>query len=312
MKRVLLTGATGFVGRHCPEALVARGFDVHAVASREVTLQSAPGVTWHRADLLEPTQARAVVERVRPTHLLHLAWYAAPGEFWTSTENFRWVQSSLDLFEAFAAAGGHRVVAAGTCAEYEWGGDEPCSESGTPLRPATLYGACKHALRIMLEAFAAQESFSAAWGRIFFLYGPHEHPRRLVAAITRALLRGETARATHGRQVRDFLHAEDVGRAFVALLDSEVEGAVNIASGSAVALKDVIFEIGELTGRRELVRLDAVQAPAGEPRVVVADVERLRVEVGWRPKYELSEGLARTVEWWRQNLETPVGERDAL
>ena len=303
MKRVLVTGATGFVGRHCPAELRARGYEVHAVTSRDdVSEFEAEGVEWHRANLLEPGAARALVEGVRPTRLLHLAWYAEPGKFWTSAENFRWVAASLELFEAFAAAGGRRVVAAGTCAEYEWGGDKLCVEGETPLRPATLYGACKHSLRVMLEAFAAQVKMSAAWGRVFFLYGPREHPARLVSSVTRSLLRGEPARCTHGRQVRDFLHAEDVGRAFVALLDSEAEGAVNVASGEPVALRDVVTTLGELTGRPELVELGAVEAPAGEPPVLVADATRLRHETGWSPRRSLGAGLAETVEWWRREL----------
>ncbi|HEX8557332.1 MAG TPA: NAD(P)-dependent oxidoreductase [Pyrinomonadaceae bacterium] len=310
MRRALVTGATGFVGRHCPAELASRGYEVHAVTSREVapgaeseseseSESGAAGVEWHRANLLEPGAARALIGRVRPTHLLHLAWYAEPGKFWTSPENFRWVAASLELFEAFADAGGRRVVAAGTCAEYEWGGAGACVEGETPLRPATLYGACKHGLRVMLEAFAAQRGLSAAWGRVFFLYGPHEHPARLVSSVTRALLRGEPARCTHGRQVRDFLHAEDVGRAFVALLDSGAEGAVNVASGEPVALKEVVGALGELTGRPGLVELGAVEAPAGEPPVLVADAARLRREVGWSPRRDLRAGLAETVEWWR-------------
>lgn len=303
MRRVLVTGATGFVGRHCPAELAARGYEVHAVTSREAGPGlEAPGVVWHRADLLGRGAARALVGAVGPTHLLHLAWYAEPGKFWASAENFRWVSASLELFEAFAAAGGRRVVAAGTCAEYEWGGEAPCVEGATPLRPATVYGACKHATRVVLEAFAAQRGLSAAWGRVFFLYGPHEHPARLVSSVTRSLLRGEPARCTHGRQVRDFLHAGDVGRAFVSLLDSDARGPVNVASGEPVALREVVSALGELTGRPELVELGAVEAPAGEPAVLVADATRLRAEAGWAPARTLRDGLAETVEWWRREL----------
>lgn len=300
MKRVLLTGATGFVGRHCPPALVSAGFEVHAVSSQPPPADAPEGVVWHEADLLARDKGAEVVAAVRPTHLLHLAWYAEHGKFWTSIENFRWVQASLDLFRAFAEAGGRRVVAAGSCAEYEWGGAEPCLEGVTPLKPATLYGACKHALRVMLEAYAAQVGLSAAWGRVFFLYGPHERPHRLVASVTRSLLRGEEARCTHGEQVRDFLHVVDVAEAFVALLDSEAESAINIASGRAVALKDVINEIGDRMNRRELVRLGAVAAPAGEPRLIVADTKRLVEEVGWRPRLGLGAGLDETIAWWRE------------
>jgi nucleoside-diphosphate-sugar epimerase len=302
MKKVLVTGATGFVGRHSLTSLSARGYEVHAVTSLEnAPAIDAPGVVWHRADLLDRAQVFALVSKVTPSHLLHFAWYAVPGKFWTSPENLRWVQASLDLLRAFKEAGGRRVVAAGTCAEYEWGRAEPCSEASTPLRPATLYGACKHSLRLMIEAYSRQEGLSAAWGRVFFLYGPHEHPDRLVASVIRSLLRGDEARCTHGQQVRDILHVADVADAFAALLDSEVEGAVNIAAGRAVVLRDVINEIGEKLARQDLIRLNAIAAPTGEPRIIVADTKRLNEEVGWRPQRDLSAGLDETIEWWRKN-----------
>jgi nucleoside-diphosphate-sugar epimerase len=211
------------------------------------------------------------------------------------------VQASLDLFEAFASRGGKRVVAAGSCAEYEWGSDEPCSEATTPLNPATLYGACKHGLRIMLEAYAAQMGLSTAWGRIFFLYGPREYETRLVASVIRSLLRNESARCSHGRQVRDLLYVEDVADAFVHLLDSDVTGAINIASGTPIELKDVINEIGEKLNRPDLIELNAVTAPANEPRQLVADVTRLSEELGWRPKHDLHDGLNKTIVWWQQS-----------
>lgn len=310
MKRVLLTGATGFIGRHCIAPLLASSeWEVHAVSTRgdDGDEEKTPGVRWHRADLLNTEQTRRVVSDVEPTHLLHMAWYAVPGAYWTSLENFRWVRASLDLFEAFAEHGGERIVVAGTCAEYDWTGDGVCSEASTPLAPATLYGACKHALRVMLEAFARQKNLSAAWGRIFFLYGSHEHPDRLVASVIRSLLRGVPAPCSHGRQVRDFLHVADVAAAFVALLVSDVQGAVNIGSGSETAIKDVVLEIGDRLNGRELVQLGARPAPAGEPPRLVADVTRLRREVGWSPERDLREGLAETIVWWQREMENGEG-----
>jgi len=303
MKKVLVTGATGFVGRHSLPSLSGRGYEVHAVTSRETVPEvKVSGVVWHRANLLERAEVMALVSEVRPSHLLHFAWCAVPGKYRTSLENLRWVQASLELLLTFAGSGGRRVVAAGTCAEYEWGRAESCREQETPLRPATLYGACKHALRLMLEAYARQEGLSAAWGRVFFLYGPHEHPDRLVASTVRSLLRGQEARCTNGRQARDLMHVADVAEAFVALLDGEVQGAVNIASGRAVALRDVVNQIGEKLGRPDLIKLGAIQAPPEEPLVIAADTKRLNEEVGWRPHRELSAGLGDTIEWWRKNL----------
>ena len=114
--------------------------------------------------------------------LLHFAWYAKPKKYWTSTQNLRWVQSSIELIDLFVKCGGKRIVMAGSCAEYDW--DYGVSSEGlTPCRPSTLYGICKHSLQEILTMYSKQAGISSAWGRIFFLYGPYEHPSRLVSHV---------------------------------------------------------------------------------------------------------------------------------
>ena len=95
-----------------------------------------------------------------------------------------------------------------------------------------------------------RRGISFAWGRIFFLHGPGEHPDRLVPSVTRALLAGEPARCTDGRQVRDFLHSSsDAAHAFAALLALRVEGPVNIASGRGCRSRELVGWIGDALGR---------------------------------------------------------------
>jgi nucleoside-diphosphate-sugar epimerase len=300
MKRVLVTGATGFIGRHVLRPLVDHGFDVHAV-THKAPLSADAGCTWHVSDLLDTARIAPLMQAVQPTHLLHLAWYAVPGRYWTALENFAWVQASLEVLRRFHDAGGVRVVMAGTCAEYDWSYGY-CSERITPTRPHTSYGTCKLALHSMLDAYAHQTHLSSAWGRIFFLYGPYEHPSRLVASVVRSVLQGEPARCSQGRQVRDFLHVEDAAHAFVALLMSTIDGPVNIASGQPIAVREVVYKIADKAGRRDLIVLGAVPVGPNEPPLVCADVRRLSADVGWSPRYDLDNGLEHTMAWCQARL----------
>jgi nucleoside-diphosphate-sugar epimerase len=299
MKTVLLTGATGFIGRHCLAPLISAGYEVHAVCFRKARIET-PEVCWHQADLLNPGEAERLMRHVHPTHWLHLAWNVAPGDYWESEQNLRWLQASVELLRQFSQNGGRRVVMAGTCAEYGWR-EAICSENTTPLAPSTLYGACKHSLHVASSAFARQKGISLAWGRIFFLFGPHEPANRLAPSVIRALLAGQVANCSHGQQLRDFLFVADVAEAFVALLGSGVCGPVNIASGQAIAVKDIVHVIAHKLDRANLVRLGTVPVSEDEPPSIVADVTRLSEEVAWFPSHTLGEGLDRAIAWWREH-----------
>lgn len=238
---------------------------------------------------------------VQPQYLLHLAWDVRHGISLHSLENMRWVKSSLSLLQAFIDAGGERVVMAGSCAEYDWSYGY-LREDLTPIKPKNLYGICKNALYTIVTAAGEQSETSTAWGRLFFLYGPGEKTERLVPAVVTALLRGEEASCTHGEQIRDYLYVKDAAEAMVELLASDVRGAVNIASGQSLKIKELIKLAAEATGRPDLVRLGAIAFPEEEPSFLMAHTRRLNEEVGWFPRYTLQEGLKETVEWWEKQI----------
>ena len=147
--------------------------------------------------------------------------------YWTDPVNQDWVEATRRLVQAFADAGGERVVLAGSCAQYDWSGVEPFSEALTPRRPATGYGKAKQ----QAEDWLAESGLSSATGLVFLAYGPFEEPRHLVPSVTRSLLAGEEAQTTAGEQVRDYVHVADCGEALAALLGSSVQGAVNVGTG---------------------------------------------------------------------------------
>ena len=302
MKRVLVTGASGFIGQHCLTPLSNKGYEVHAVTSKK-PLTDKSNTTWHQADLLDRNQIAPLIDKVRPTHLLHMAWVVDPGTAYFSADNFRWVQSSLDLANEFVRCGGERLIVTGSCYEYDQAYGV-CSEERTPLKPNTTYGICKNSLQELLTSYSQTEELSFAWPRIFFLYGPGEHPRRLVSSVANALLRGEPADCSHGKQLRDFLYVEDLGEALAALVDSEVQGPINIGKGSPVEIREIVNTLGKLAGKPDLIRLGAIPARDNEVPLVMADPTLMKQQLDWSPKYNLETGLQRTLDWWQQQINT--------
>ena len=298
MSRILITGGNGFLGRPAVMALTARGHELHIVSRRPDGLPA--GIQHHSIDLLEPRSVSAVVDRIRATHLLHLAWLTTPGIYWTSPLNEQWRAASLHLVTEFVRHGGCRAVLAGSCAEYDWT-DGLCSEWRTPLQPTSHYGRSKHVLHTQIQEYAARSGLSFAWGRLFFLYGPGEHPSRLVASVIRALLNREEALCSAGTQQRDYLLVTDAALALTALLESPVEGAVNIGSGKAVAVRDLVSRVALAIADPDRLRLEARTASQEAP-LVVADVSRLRNELHWFPRFDLDTGIAESIAWWSKRF----------
>jgi nucleoside-diphosphate-sugar epimerase len=313
-KVVVVTGAGGFIGRWSVPPLIERGYEVHALLSRSSTRRiprELDGAVVQVADLLELESGPSLMARLKPTHLLHFAWIATPGVYWASADNYRWLEASRHLLGAFTSEGGERAVMAGTSAEYDWTRAGICDEGSSPLAgdfggAVTPYAECKVAMYRELERFARMEGLSTAWGRIFFQFGPAEDASRLVIIN---LLSGREAPCSHGRQVRSFLHVADVGSAFASLLDSEVQGPVNVGSGDGLPLAEFLQAIATQIGRPELLRLGARSAPASEPPLLLPAVKRLRQELGWQPRFNLHDGIADTIAWWREALaKTATGE----
>jgi nucleoside-diphosphate-sugar epimerase len=299
MSRILLTGASGFVGRPALAQLLEAGHEVHAV-SRRPAPPALAGLTWHQADLTDAPAAERLVREVAAEKLLHLAWYVEPGKYWQSVENVVWLEATLRLLRAFIAAGGRRAVLAGTCAEYEWSLDR-YAEASAPLKPATTYGIAKNATRIVAERLAQDVGIELAWGRVFMPYGPGEPRERLLASVVAALLAGQRAPVSAGTQLRDFIYVDDVARAFVAMLDGSVCGAVNIGTGHGCSVAAMIELAAAAIGRAELVGWGELPPRDGEPDELLADVTRLHDDVGFTARIEPREGVERTIAWWREH-----------
>lgn len=298
MKRVLVTGLCGFVGRNVVAPLLSRGFEIHGVTSRPAQSEIVGVERLHQTDLLRDGAAARLISSVTPTHLLHLAWAASGSRMRDPAENQAWTRASISLFEEFGRAHGQRAVFAGSCAEYDWT-HEVLNEATTAAMPSTVYGAAKNAVREAIAASSDALALGSAWARLFFLYGPHEPRGRLVSDVCIGLIENRPIALSEGRQERDYLHVADAAEALAALVDGGFQGVINVGSGKAVAIRDIARLLGERAGRPDLLAFGTRPLAQGEPSRLVADIGRLSRDLAFAPKYRLEAGLAQTLEWWR-------------
>lgn len=297
MTRVLVTGASGFVGRHCISPLLDAGVEVVSIGRTPLPNDLIDHVT---CDIHNDQQRRQALKSIGASHLLHLAWNLEPGAYTESASNIDWLASSLRLVRDFADCGGQRVVAAGSCFEYEW--SESVLSEGAPIGPSTLYSSTKDLLRRALDAYSDRAGPDAVWARLFFLYGPGENDRRLAGAVASSLLANKPVETSEGTQRRDYMYVSDAGRALAQVTLSDIRGAINVARGVAVPVRDLIEAIAACVGRPDLVDYGARPTPPNEPPVVEADIDRLTQEVGFSEFTDLADGVEATVEWWRARM----------
>jgi nucleoside-diphosphate-sugar epimerase len=300
--RFLVTGASGFIGAQVVRSLLSRQHEVVAISS-QAHENVGNGLQWIQADLLCSSDIFRAVDKAAAEGLVHCAWDTTPGAYWTTPANLAWTAASLNLMNAFQKRGGQRLVVVGTSAEYCWQTTESLTESHSRLAPNSLYGICKNNLREILAAWASTQPLSWAWGRVFCPFGPEEKPARLIPKLIKRLMTEEQLTFDSGHLIRDFLSVADLGDALAALAKSSLEGPVNIASGRDMTIRELVSLIASNLGHTNKVQFDVLPDPTSEPPRIVADITRLREELGWQPQASLEQRIAETCQWWQTRIE---------
>jgi nucleoside-diphosphate-sugar epimerase len=295
-QRLLVTGASGFIGARLCGRVAEEGAIVHGVSRRP---PDEPGkVRWETADLTDERAAREVVERVRPDVVMHLASEVSGSR--DSDLLLPMLQANLvaavNVMLACQAVDA-RVVLAGSMEEPDLG--DPDAVAQSPYAVAK-WGALAYARHLH-----ALHGLQVVHLRLFMVYGPGQLDlRKLVPYVTVSLLRGEQPQLTSGLREVDWVFVDDVVDAFMraAVAPGLAGASLDIGSGTLVSTRDLVVRVRELVGGHVEPGFGAIPDRPLE-RERAADPRHADDAMGWRPRISLDEGLARTVDFYRSFVE---------
>ncbi len=282
--KFLVTGATGFVGRHLVAALLARGCEVRAVARNAETAQGMPwinDVEFVSADI-HAAELDVVALTDGVDALAHLAWPGLPN--YRALFHFEHnLMVDYRFIKSVVEAGVKQVLVTGTCFEYGMQSG-PLSEQ-TEAQPANPYGLAKHTLHLFLQNLQQAQPFTLQWARLFYLHGEGQNPNSLLAALDRAIDAGDASfNMSAGEQLRDFLPIETAAGYLAAIAQQrDFNGVINCASGQPVSVRALVEQRLRERGAALHLNLGHYPYPSHEPLAFWAVTERLQQLLGESP-----------------------------
>jgi nucleoside-diphosphate-sugar epimerase len=301
-ERILVTGASGFIGRALVRRLVCSGASVACTARRR-PLEVAEGTSWIVGDLVDEEFVAHVVEQTRPDIVYHLGGASSASRSLdvvlpTLATN---LTASVNVLKAVTERGCDRVVLVGS-------GDEPIN--GEP--PSSPYAAAKHALHAYARMFHALYATPTTTARLFMVYGPDQPDvAKLVPYTILSLLRGERPSFSSGRRLCDWVFIDDVVDALLAVASSSdcVDRVVDVGTGTLHCVRDVVEKLHVLLGSQAEPLFDGTSDRPHETEDV-ADVVRAHQLCGWSPSTDLATGLERTVAWYTAEFARSTSGRE--
>lgn len=270
-KRLLITGVTGFVGRQVLRHLATQDVRLTVIVrdSKQTSLTDHPAVETviSTPDLFAETAEWWANALQGIDTLIHIAWYAEPGQYLQSSKNLDCLQGTLNMAKGAAQAGVRRFVGIGTCFEYDLSYGMLSIE--TPLKPLTPYAGAKAATYMALLQWLPAQAVEFVWCRLFYLYGQGEDTRRLVPYLRSKLAAGEPAELTSGNQIRDFIDVSEAGRLIAAAALGTALGPMNVCSGTPITVKQLAENIADEYGRRDLLKFGVRRDNLIDPLCVV-------------------------------------------
>jgi len=296
--KVLVTGASGFIGSHLCQRLASLGSEIHAISRSNFTGE-LPDYSWLQADLIDFARVHALLCDIKPQVIFHLASHVMGSrdrEAVLPTFHSN-LMSTVNLLTAASEVGCRRFILAGSL-------EEP--DAGTPEAiPSSPYAVAKWASSAYTRMFHALYQLPTVILRIFMVYGPAQRDILKVIPYTAlSLLRGEEPKLTSGQRQIDWIYVDDVVDGLIAAAQaSGIEGrTLDIGSGALVSIRAVVQHLVHLIDPQAKLHFGAVPERPLE-QVRVADIAKTYSQLGWQPTTSLQAGLQRTVAWYAERLQ---------
>jgi nucleoside-diphosphate-sugar epimerase len=300
--KIILTGASGFIGRYVLEGLSKNAsYEIHCLTNKKNISNSSQNIYFHKLDLLDfseegDQQLTSLLNELKPESCIHLAWYTGHKDYLVSPTNLQWQKASIRLIKYFYESGGKRMLSTGTCIEYSLKESIPHQEFTTPVQPETFYAQCKVNVLNYFKELSEQQKINYLWARIYFIFGPGEQETRLVPYIINSLHNNKQAKPNNGKAYRDYIYVKDLSRQLIALLESDAQGIINTGSGDPVKVQEIFNTIGHLLKKEELIINDELELSTDIPAMIAPNLTLFNSYIKNFRYTSLENGLKETIE----------------
>ncbi|WP_304353667.1 NAD-dependent epimerase/dehydratase family protein [Brachyspira innocens] len=249
MKKIIVTGITGAIGQYIVEPLKELGFEIYGIGRRDFITDK---FHYIKADINNSSEIENIFNKVQPKYLIHLAWDLSKGYF-HSNANFNMLTSSINILKYFTNNGGKKAIYIGTYTEYSF--DNIPAKEYDRLEPINVYSKCKNYLREISELYCKNNNIDFCWARLFNTYGENDNNTRLFPYIINSLKNNHKVSINHSQLYKDYIYSGDVAKILALIINSNINGIINICSGKGIKLGDLAIMIAEKLGKVNLLEL---------------------------------------------------------
>lgn len=308
-KTILITGGGGFIGANLARRLIGLGYNVHFIWKKDSDpwrlLDIKNKIHFHTVNINDQKKLTILLKKVKPVAIYHLATYSS----YRNQEEVKQifdisVNGTLNLLLASRDIPYKIFVNTGSSSEYGFK-KNPMKENDT-LKPVSFYASAKSAQTLLCQTFSYHYKKNIVTIRPFSVYGPYEQKDRFIPVITRSLINDQSIKITSGNQRRDFIYIDDIIDIYIKTIEhaDKISGKIlNAGSGIEYTNDEIVKKLFRITGKKVPIEKGKFTKRIWDSPHWVANINMVKNELKWKPKYSLEKGLKNTYDWFLKNEE---------